>query len=290
MFQPFFNEPYSDFSVPANEAAYRLALAGVREQLGAHYPLVIGDEQVAGGGAARPSLASLLETALRAELSDAAVEVVDGGAAGYTFQNYLGALDNLLALGPDACVLVVSSGNDLFEALRLESLLDQRPFPRRLERYAEELRRAAAAQPAAVEQGLASARYFEEHRPQGKRAFELAVQITAELRRVCDQHGIHLTVAHVPPASALEWGDHAAVLAEAAELLGVGERYLDANQRLVAPYLDQLAQADHDLLELEELAVDGPVFGRDLLLSPAGLTALAEALARRLAAPLAQSR
>ena len=46
MFQPFFNEPYSDFSVPANEAAYRLALAGVREQLGAHYPLVIGGEHI----------------------------------------------------------------------------------------------------------------------------------------------------------------------------------------------------------------------------------------------------
>jgi 1-pyrroline-5-carboxylate dehydrogenase len=46
MFQPFVNEPYSDFTVPANEAAYRLALAGVREQLGAHYPLVIGGQSI----------------------------------------------------------------------------------------------------------------------------------------------------------------------------------------------------------------------------------------------------
>ena len=46
MFQPFVNEPYSDFTVPANEAAYRVALAGVREQLGAHYPLVIGVESI----------------------------------------------------------------------------------------------------------------------------------------------------------------------------------------------------------------------------------------------------
>ena len=46
MFQPFVNEPYSDFTVSANEAAYRLALAGVREQLGGHYPLVIGGESI----------------------------------------------------------------------------------------------------------------------------------------------------------------------------------------------------------------------------------------------------
>jgi len=46
MFQPFVNEPYSDFTLPANEAAYRVALAGVREQLGAHYPLVIGGDSI----------------------------------------------------------------------------------------------------------------------------------------------------------------------------------------------------------------------------------------------------
>lgn len=46
MLPPFVNEPYSDFSVSANEAAYRSALTSVREQLGAHYPLVIGGEVV----------------------------------------------------------------------------------------------------------------------------------------------------------------------------------------------------------------------------------------------------
>ena len=46
MFPPFVNEPYSDFTVPANEATFRLALAGVREQFGVRYPLVIGEESV----------------------------------------------------------------------------------------------------------------------------------------------------------------------------------------------------------------------------------------------------
>ena len=46
MLPPFVNEPYSDFTDPANEAAYRLALVAVREQLGAHYPLVIGGDPV----------------------------------------------------------------------------------------------------------------------------------------------------------------------------------------------------------------------------------------------------
>ncbi|MEE8331523.1 MAG: L-glutamate gamma-semialdehyde dehydrogenase [Acidimicrobiia bacterium] len=39
-------EPYSDFSDPAAKAAYELAIAGVRSQLGIHASLVIGGEEV----------------------------------------------------------------------------------------------------------------------------------------------------------------------------------------------------------------------------------------------------
>jgi 1-pyrroline-5-carboxylate dehydrogenase len=46
MFEPYYPEPYSDFTDPANKAAYELALAGVSERFGASYPLIIGGEAV----------------------------------------------------------------------------------------------------------------------------------------------------------------------------------------------------------------------------------------------------
>jgi 1-pyrroline-5-carboxylate dehydrogenase len=49
MFEPYYPEPYSDFSVAANRAAFELALAGVEQRLGASYDLVIGSERVATG-------------------------------------------------------------------------------------------------------------------------------------------------------------------------------------------------------------------------------------------------
>jgi 1-pyrroline-5-carboxylate dehydrogenase len=49
MFPPFTNEPLSDFSDPANLAAYREALAQVRQQLGRHWPLIIAGERVDSG-------------------------------------------------------------------------------------------------------------------------------------------------------------------------------------------------------------------------------------------------
>ncbi len=47
--QNFVNEPYLDFSSPRHRRRMQEALARVREQLGATYPLVIGDEQLPDG-------------------------------------------------------------------------------------------------------------------------------------------------------------------------------------------------------------------------------------------------
>ena len=46
MFEPYYPEPYSDFTIPASRAAFELALAGFGERLGASYGLVIGGEIV----------------------------------------------------------------------------------------------------------------------------------------------------------------------------------------------------------------------------------------------------
>ena len=42
MFEQFINEPYSDFTVEENAAAYRRAIEEVRRDFGRHYPLIIG--------------------------------------------------------------------------------------------------------------------------------------------------------------------------------------------------------------------------------------------------------
>jgi 1-pyrroline-5-carboxylate dehydrogenase len=46
MFPPFANEPLTDFTIPANNDAYRQALSLVRRRLGGHWPLVINGREV----------------------------------------------------------------------------------------------------------------------------------------------------------------------------------------------------------------------------------------------------
>ena len=46
LFEPYQTEPYSDFSRPDVQNAYKLALEHVRGQLGQDYPLIIGGAEV----------------------------------------------------------------------------------------------------------------------------------------------------------------------------------------------------------------------------------------------------
>jgi 1-pyrroline-5-carboxylate dehydrogenase len=45
----FANEPFTDFSVPANQEAMKAAIAKVKQQLGRNYPLIIGGERIETG-------------------------------------------------------------------------------------------------------------------------------------------------------------------------------------------------------------------------------------------------
>lgn len=49
LFEPYKNEPYSDFTQPEPRDAYRAALQAVRRQFGQEYPLIIGGKRVTTG-------------------------------------------------------------------------------------------------------------------------------------------------------------------------------------------------------------------------------------------------
>ncbi len=84
MFEPYYPEPYSDFTVPANKTAYELALAGVSERFGAAYPLIIGgepvttDAQIGSVNPSRPEEVVGLSAAAGLSEADAALDAAWG--------------------------------------------------------------------------------------------------------------------------------------------------------------------------------------------------------------------
>ena len=87
VFEPFANEPYSDFSIDENAAAYRAAIEGVRAELGGHYPLIIGgeavdtDDRIESVNPAKPSEVVGTVAAATPELAGRAIEAAWKGFA-----------------------------------------------------------------------------------------------------------------------------------------------------------------------------------------------------------------
>jgi 1-pyrroline-5-carboxylate dehydrogenase len=94
-------EPYSDFADPAAAAAYEVAVAGVRSQLGLHAPLVIGGEEVDTEGRiesvnpAQPD--EIVGTAAKATLEHAN-QAIDSAWAAYEHWSGLSAAERSDAL------------------------------------------------------------------------------------------------------------------------------------------------------------------------------------------------
>jgi hypothetical protein len=81
--------------------------------------LVVGDSHVDGLCANADSFPNLLEASLSERHPGRTIEVVNAGTGGWSFYNYLGALEGLAYLRPDVFVVVVYGGNDFQGAMSL---------------------------------------------------------------------------------------------------------------------------------------------------------------------------
>ena len=247
--------------------------------------VITGDEQVAGACPNPTTFAGLLEAALRRQRPGERIEALNAGVVGYSFFNYLGVLARSLELDPDVFVLTVSSGSDFLEGLRINCLLAGRKFWRSADGAREAFQAARQVSRPALEQGFESLHYFREHRPQGQRAYKVALDATLAVRDLCAEHGIELVVLHLPSAIDVEWKRHAAVFEQLGETLGIEQRYMNTNLRLVAPYLQELQRIGVAVIDLEETLAgsEQPLYGADdFLITPAAHALIAERLLERL--------
>lgn len=239
--------------------------------------VVAGDEQLVGNFENDENLCSLVEAELRERHPGRTVEVLNAAVAGHSFLNYLGVLERALELEPQVFVLAVSSGSDFMEALRVESLLAGRPFARKFAGLEASLHRAREMQPGALAHSLESIKYFREHSRMSHRTFDVAMEVTRELQRLCAEHDIELVVLQVPDAPTVEWERHEAELEPLRALLRLEPRLLDANQRLADAYMLEVERAGIRTLRVDETFRSQPqqlYSSGDLLLTPSAHRAI----------------
>jgi len=241
--------------------------------------VVAGDSHVDGVCPNAESFPNQLERLLGERRPEETIEVLNVATGGWSFYNYVGALERFLFLEPDVYVFTVYGGND-FGALALHHYHRGEPLL-----FTDTEEREALAEIARGNAGRAQywdqAAYFQSHPEEERAALEMAVDTTAEMLRIAREHGIRLIAVYLPPLPDVQADRYRQLIAPWMAGLELDEEALGAPSRLADAWLAWCADHGVTTLDLRPAftTADEPLYWRtDQHLDTAGHRVVAEAL------------
>ncbi|MCC7012384.1 MAG: SGNH/GDSL hydrolase family protein [Planctomycetes bacterium] len=256
--------------------------------------LVIGDSHTAGYCNNAEAYPHLLELALGAANPGARIEVLNSGVPGFTFWNYLGALERFATLEPDVAVITVYGGNDFVEVLGYHHAFHGTPRGdlAALEARAEP---GNALSMDAMSQAFLAHLQFALDPAQIDCALQSARDVTTEIVVTCLRRSIRPVFVYLPAQTDLQWDERADTFADMCRVLELRREDCRALDSMAQSYFAFLRQTGVEVLDLREplRRAQGKLYWRsDFHLAPAGHAAVARELAPVLArvAPLPLER
>ncbi|MDF1799025.1 MAG: SGNH/GDSL hydrolase family protein [Planctomycetota bacterium] len=208
---------------------------------------VTGDSHTDGVCENPESYANLLEADLRADGQDA--EVNNAGVAGYSFYNYLGALDRFTEFGVDAYVVGVYGGNDFLGVLGPHRFFAGEPIPLP-EPNGPRIGKAANIKAAALSQGFFAYDHFAQHPEDIDLAVTAGVDTTLALQGNCEGLGTRLIVVYIPPVYDVDPELVQDDLTAIQEVLELTDEQLRCTDRQADAYLAAIEEAGVEVLDM----------------------------------------
>ena len=243
--------------------------------------LVTGDSHTDGVCNNGEGFPSLLETSLAARSPEREVVVLNTGVVGYSFYNYLGALEDFLPERPDVFVIAVYGGNDFLEVLRPHHYFRGTQVPPTRPGYWDRIEAAKRVSSSALAQGLNQVLYFQEHPEQLEVVQEATSVLIRRIRERCEQQGVQLVVAYIPPAFEAPWPALVEMQARAEEVLDLAPADFEVAATLARHLFDELDQLGVSRIDMGPIyrAASSPCYWkRDLHINLEGQRRIAEAV------------
>lgn len=248
--------------------------------------LVTGDSHTEGICENPESFANRLEAKLEKRLNGSSAVVLNTGAVGYSFYNYLGILSKFEHHKVDVFVVAVYGGNDFLEVLRPHHYLRGTTAPPRQHGYWDKIEAAMEVSSTALAQGLNQVLYFQYHPEQVDVALEAALATAAEIRRVCRERKTRLVYVYIPPAFEASWPELDVMCERAMDVLELSPDDLQIASRLRDRLLTGLDALGIDTIAMGDSyrAADRPCYWkRDLHINLEGHERIATLLDQQLA-------
>lgn len=195
---PFPDHPDGYFIFKTNHAGYREDLDQLPKDRDL-FVVVTGDSHTDGMCNNRESFANRLEASLASRHPGHVIEVLNTGNVGYSFYNYIGALEKHLPDKPDAFVVAFYGGNDFLDVVKLSHYYHHTAPPPRRSEYWEKMDKAKAVSSVALANALNQLLYFRYYPDQVAVAERAVLDVSAEIQTLCAERGIPLYFVYIPP-------------------------------------------------------------------------------------------
>lgn len=213
--------------------------------------LITGDSHTDGVVYNEESMAAVLQQRLNeyaGEMdADSTYLVLNGGHGFYSFKNYHGLLEKYLDLGLDHFIIVVFTGNDFRETLLYEE--ESKKFGHVMQNMAFRLERKMRFEwghAIPLNQGIDQEFYFYSYPAEKEKALETARHYMTEIRELCIQQNIDLTIALLPSKTEVD----AAFSNQVAEELELPKKVTQQNEWLIENFHSWLESEKFNVLDL----------------------------------------
>lgn len=241
--------------------------------------VVAGDSQTDGLCSNSESFSNLAEARLSDLHPGSTIQVLNAGMVGYSFYNYLGTLRKLADSKPDVFVVAFYSGNDFKDLIVPWHYFHRSSPPLASPEYTAKLKEAIRISGSATAMALNRILYFKYEREEARIALGAAIEVCAEIQRLCRERGIALLFLHVPPFFRVR-GQLPPAIAMAQEELGVSDEEMELQERMPDELIGTLRASGARVLDLRERFPDdiSSFYWSDMHLSVKGHAFVAECL------------
>ncbi len=212
--------------------------------------LVVGDSHTDGVCPNAETFANVLEATLAAARPGETVETLNAGRGGYSFFNYLGALERFLPHRPDVFVVGVYGGNDFYDATIFQRAFHGTRRRSNAQAHWPQIESAVAISAGAVAQSFLSIKEFNEDAEEAQVALEAARDVSTEIVVTCRRFGVHPIFLYIPPLPNVEWERHGELLERVSAALELTREQARILDRLADSWIAYVRSIGAEVLDL----------------------------------------
>jgi hypothetical protein len=214
--------------------------------------IITGDSHTDGVIYNSESVASRLKEMLELKHPEINYEILNAGNGYFGPQNYLGVYKKFLLLQPDYFIVIVYTGNDFLDGIRIESENSRLIVPERKDDYYQDLWKVDKQYPGFTGQYLNQVKFFKSFPQLTETAAMIMKENLEKINILCKKNDTRLLVVLLPSKIDSEFSTDSIRIAEVFKAMKLTEKDIPENRKFTDSLKDWMANENLPYVDLLE--------------------------------------